>query len=1067
MNPSNNLYVIKASAGTGKTYTLAAHYIALLMNGQSYRSILAVTFTNKATAEMKERILTYLHAIARETELEDVQKFLDKVREVSHLRGLRQFEDKEYATKAESLMKDILADYDNMKITTIDSFLQLLLGGMAQALGQAAGYAVDLDLDHNITLAIDQVLTDEVVASNQVRHAVVNSLNERLNQEEKWDLRPQLIKMARKMYDEQVQKERDHIVFPSTEHPEYAQRLADYKAHLDWRDLAADAIASLQSELQNLSGLTNKDIVYGSDFISMLQRMRDSLDETLKDDDKIFTGLNPRGQANLERLTDPDNSSFRGIGDAYAIQQSLVNLLAQAAICRKAYLYCKLCREHINDLMLVGYVIERIRQNLKENNTILLVETACTLAKALQGEDASFILMKAGIRYRHIMLDEFQDTSTLQWQNFRLLVAELISQQGGSALIVGDVKQSIYRWRNGDYRIMDGLEQDPTIGSHYHELTLTRNFRSLPNITRFVNTTFYRLAAETSLQQHLYKEVLEAYTIDSPATDKDGFIGLWRHKTENARDHEANEQARNQLLQHMYQHIEEMLRLGYEPKDILILVRYSSDGKRVLRYFADHILGSEAYPLLTQAARIESVDSYLLEASIGVNVVISALRWYHLHDQVAKAYLQQNTGIDPDELLTRLQANTPLYDLVEQIIAHCLCQEGSYCGQDIAHINCLKDKLRTYIGQYGSDIQSFINYWDDTMHLDKIPVAEGNAIRLMTIHSAKGLEAKNVFLPFCNWPMNDDDRRGNQTWCSVEGLTTQDGNYALLPISLRKQAIEAGFQNEYSTELASQRIDNLNLLYVALTRPEHNLFVYVYDDGRESVGTLLFNAYARELTEDTHIQACDSYLMGKLCRHEALTRKLTMSKPFSFANASPIQASYSCQHADISFRQSRQTRDMLLTNHDACEEITHIEYGNLCHAIMEKIRTKDDLEHVLEDFRQHGAIPDHKAKDKIHTLISKLLNHPIASEWFDGQWHILREETVLIPTTDGIVERRMDRMMWLGNRAIILDYKFGIFKDEYPQQVRDYMQVARLMGFTDIQGYLWMAFQNRLIPITE
>lgn len=1076
-----NLYVIKASAGTGKTYTLAAHYIALLMYGVPYRNILAVTFTNKATAEMKERITTYLHAIARESNREEVQQFLHKVHEVAIQRGLcadtEPLPVSNYQQQAERLLPIVLSDYDNMKIMTIDSFLQTLLAGMAQVIGQAFGYAVELDSEHTITEAIDRLMTQDVAEREDIRQFVTRCLNDRLDRDQPWDLRRGLIRMAKMMYKEDVQQIRDHIVFPATEHPDYAERLSEYRKKQDWHTLLADEITQLKELLKDLGDLKKEDISNGLDFTNWIDDIKDSVAD-IAEKNAFFRPLGKRALKNLDLLTDPTKPSYKGTGDAAMVERRLRRAMELVERCRRIITRTEVVTRYLDDLMLVGYVIDRIRRDLRANNTILLAETAATLLRAMDEQDAQFVLLKAGIRYRHIMLDEFQDTSTLQWGNFHRLVHEIVSQVGGSTLIVGDVKQSIYRWRSGDYSIMAGLDQDPALAAHYESQSLTRNFRSRKAITQTVEDLFASIAQETDEQQLLYKELIDAAhsrpLLDDVLSANDGFVGLWSYDTNDKKAAEAT------MLRQMFEHMEQMLSSGYLPSDLMILVRNGkTDGKYVLQAFAETIRDTERFPHLSKAGKIISADSYHLDSSVSVNIIISVLKYLYLGDQVALAYVEANMPEvnpacqDVRAVIAELDRFAPLGDVIEQVISRLLCgEDGLYPGKDIAHLNGLRDNVRSYVGKYGSAVEEFLQYWDDKMHLKGVQSAEGADIRLMTIHTAKGLEAKNVFIPFCNWEMETSRQKAGEIWCAVDDLLTDDEQAAMLPIHDDKQMPEAGFEAEYEMEHRKQRIDNLNLLYVALTRPEDNLFVYILQ-GKNDVGELLCRQYTLE--GDDHREIGTLYSPCRKPEEKKPDDKQppkSKSEPFSFVkdDTQTLIASYSGEHAEIQFRQSQRSRDIVLHGADSAE-YSGREWGILCHEIMAHVRQAADVERVVDEYFCRGYIPSRERRDEVLRQIRLLIEHPVAQPWFDGSWQLMREDAILVPNMDGrlmgdaVVERRMDRVMIRGEQAIVLDYKFGAMQPKYKRQVREYIDILSRMGYKNVRGYLWIAPQNELIEI--
>ncbi len=464
--------VCRASAGTGKTFTLAAYYVGLLLSGESYRNILAVTFTNKATAEMKERILGYLYGIATDT---GDEAFLKKALELSGREIVRHGGssyvgdtmvrpvDRTFLmARAEQCFREMLLDYDNVQVSTIDSFLQTLLAGMAKMLGKAAGFRVELNLKQVITKAVDRLLTTDM--SPALQQIMGDYLQEQLRQEGRWDIRQTLITLALDLYNEQVQ-----------------MLVSDGKVELDEKTISAykrslDRWAQLP-EMQNLQ--------------NMVARAKNDNEASAKPDKQVGDAITRIERSLAGDKTLPSKDWFRWLTEnklAKTTDPLLLSINEQAARCGKIYRECMLTSSCLNDMRLMRSLLQEIETCLQDENRMLLAKTANTLRNALKEGDADFVLEKAGIRYKHIMIDEFQDTSTLQWQVFRPLIADVLAGEGHTLLIVGDIKQSIYRWRNGDWHIMAelGTESDP-FQAYYNKdfVPLVKNFRSRRNVVQF------------------------------------------------------------------------------------------------------------------------------------------------------------------------------------------------------------------------------------------------------------------------------------------------------------------------------------------------------------------------------------------------------------------------------------------------------------------------------------------------------------------------------------------------------------------------------------------------------
>ena len=1074
----HSLNVCRASAGTGKTFTLAAYYVGLLLSGVSYRNILAVTFTNKATAEMKERILTYLLTIAQGDSREDA--FFEKAKSFM-LSGTRAT-DGELRERAEVCFRQMLADYDNVCVSTIDSFLQTLLSGMAQLLGKGAGYSVELDIKRAITTAVDQILTTEM--TDQMEPIMVEYLQDQLDNEARWDIRGSIINMAQKLYDESVQmlNSEGKIDFD----PDHIRR---YKKTLDaWRTRPEfTRLATLREQVAaQYTSITQKS------FFNDMKRMLDNIEDSLRkpkemDADKRFMGMTA---AAYKSFSDTKRDKWQtATGALYGQIEEMQRL---CAICRRTYWECLITGQFLMDMRMMEGLVERINDNLAEANRTLLAETAATLTKALKPGDADFILEKCGIRYKHIMIDEFQDTSRLQWQVFLPLIKDILAAEGNTILIVGDIKQSIYRWRNGDWHIMDNLGKADNVLTPWFNSdfpALKKNFRSRRNVVQFNLQTMQRILAESEADKqnaYIYDEGYNGTNLaDYYNAKNDGgyvrFRAYPKHQSGSSLAAQVLRTPRVQadILTDVFTTIESLLQQGESPADIMILVRTNNEAMKVVKSFNDLRQNMDAFSVLGRT-RLVSADSFHLDRSASVLLVISGLRYIDTADPVAAEYIKLVApAADPLGQLAAIDRQMPLYEAVQDIVRLLLCNEqGEFLLPDVAYINCLLDNVRNYVADSGSDLHAFLQYWDDTMHDKSIPAPDTNAIRIMTIHSSKGLESKTLFIPFCTWDMESSNpQKTNILWC--EACVQPEGGEEPLryvPIKDSKQLQETAYAEAYTAEHRDLRIDALNLLYVALTRAADNLYIYadINISGKsgadpDSVGTLLLRACGMEedFTEadsaysDTEQPCFVEYTIGEEpCIRSVQAREETA--PFSFAGMEEIAATLCSNSHAVRFRQSQESALYTVMGAHSEDIIGHINIGNICHDILAQVAVRKDLPRVVEDFCRRGIIGSEQQRRDITALIDKAWTQPELCDWFSGHWQLLREQAILV---DG-EERRPDRVMISGQEVVVLDYKFGTqHKPEYRTQVLGYMDAMRALGYTRVKGYLWYARNGELKPV--
>ena len=1045
MKDGKTLTVCNASAGSGKTFSLAARYVACLLAGGagSYRSILAVTFTNKATQEMRDRILTHLYALGQG--LPD-RAFLGEVK-----RCVPNLEESDIRLRCSALFEEMLTHYDDVRVMTIDSFLQLLLAGLAQFIGLATSYEPELDVKGVVSKAVDQIMSTHIDEQPGLLESISDFVARQLEDESSWDVRGKLRKLGEELLKEAVQ-ERDADLQLDGAHIRAFEKLVDWKKSPEYQALQ-EAYAPLKDRSVEVSRFK-----YGNRHLAFLDRV-----------EALLVGK-PTGRNWSNGLGAGDLDYVESVHDALETAQArLHHVFTEKAV--PAYQCFQLTTQHLQELLLLGYIRNRIRHNLSDANRALLAETASRLVQAMRPGDADFILEKAGIRFRHILLDEFQDTSTLQWENFRRLVEEILAS-GGSTLVVGDTKQSIYRFRNGNRHLMEGLTPaHPTLGAFVHEHPLRRNFRTRREIVRFNLTTFAHLPAfvETPDQKPLtlYNEDFTGDNLTDyylTGAHEGGWVQLRAFTFDDDR-----EAVREQMLDEMFSEIERLLREGAAPSDCMILVRFTSEGQEVIERYRQ-LIHTEAYPLLSQTAIVSS-DSFQLDNSRSVNAAICGLKYVLRRDTVAQTFIRLCCPNADLEALDAIPRNLPLSEMLEDVIRAVLFPNGRFEGEDILYINNLRDQIRAYVTKNGSDAEALLTYWEDKMHEDAIGAAETQAIRLMTIHKAKGLEAKNVFLPFCDWPVNRvSSQNKDMLWCEPAVSDEAKQLLPIVPVTKSAKMPEAGYSREYTQELADEQIDNFNLLYVALTRAADRLFIYTdfaKDQPAKHVGWLL-----------TQIHGVESELTAgdRQMPQSGQTRKESLPQPFSFVEAEPVLSEFHSGTGQVEFKQSQDSFQYTLHGSaEAQEGIDRRAFGTICHDILARSEKREDVTLTLRQFVRQGIIRDEALAAEVEQTLDRAGENEQMCDWFSGRWELMREKTILLPESmyilnqgaDIVTEQRPDRVMICGDQAIVLDYKFGQMNERaYFAQVRHYMQLMRALGYARVEGYIWLAEEGKLIPVT-
>ena len=1055
------LMVCRASAGTGKTFTLAAYYIAMLLSGESYRNILAVTFTNAATAEMKERILTYLIKIAHGQE----EDFFRLVR--TYMLRDNDASDEVLRARAEANLHAILQDYDNFCVSTIDSFLQQLIRGMAQALNRTADFEITLDLKQVITKAVDTMLSSEL--TDDSKRTVFDYIKQRLDDGKSWDIRKGLIQIGEQLYEESVQIHGTSISAAPLVLDE--QRIDDYRkalyAHLNaareqFKEMATQAKRDRDAGVEYAKGADAKYLIENM-FASA------TAPESKKDDD-LFRGA-----------TDTKMEAVLADPQLRQLQQACDDM-------RRIYWEMTCSLTYLNDMRLMHALEQSVEHSLLSTNTALLAETAVTLARALRPGDADFILEKAGVRYRHIMIDEFQDTSLLQWSVFMHLIREVVAVPGQTVLIVGDTKQSIYRFRNGDWQIMEALGKTELQSVYNAKVEpLIRNQRSRERVVQFNLGVMQQVAKQDNLQfpisptdkrpagEALYDEGQVSKPLaDFYRTDKHpgGYVRCrfypYLKKNTAARFSEdfLKEPQQKALWDDVCATIEELLQSGERPQDILVLGRYNQETRDWSAYCREQ---GARFPLLNSTP-IVSRDSFKLDSCLTVRMLVEALRYLHIGSRTAWEFMRLHLDEDIIERLNTIDKAAPLYDRLHRILQIIGCDQGMYTGEDVAYVNSFLDQVQSFIAANGSDVKALLQYWEDKIKESAIGGNSGSeAIQLMSVHTAKGLEGKSVIILDACWDTTTDK---GVLWSPAIKLSKDSLSY--IPLKKSSDLLRTGegalYSRIYRQEHEAQLIDNYNLLYVALTRAADNLFVYAlpevtaHADGYKTVASSLldYTGLRSEFVSFDGSKMLLEYEDGSVHIHQP--EQTGAEQVFDFTGATPVSAVLYSDGGQVHFRQSQESAQYTSEAEDIEASTSQTDFGLLCHDIFAHIERAEDASQVLELYREQGLIDSDEQLARITELIRQAFADEQMKQWFDGSWQLMREWAILQPHAT----IRPDRVMIKGDTAIVLDYKFtDQQRHGYILQVRDYMSALRQMGYAHVEGWLWYAFSNQLVRVNE
>ncbi|MEI7828520.1 MAG: UvrD-helicase domain-containing protein [Prolixibacteraceae bacterium] len=1093
MSENNGLHIFKASAGSGKTFSLVGEYLKMLFDRhKSYRNILAVTFTNKATAEMKERILKELANLSEGGE----SKYLKMLKEFGNEQEIRR--------KGRFILKLILHDYSRFSVMTIDSFFQKVIRSFAREIRLNASFRTEIDSRQALEDAVD-LLFQEVDGNDLLMNWMVLFLEENLEEGRSWDFKQELLKFGKEVEKEAFKVHGDEFLEMLAEKETLSKYVSEIKNVIQKAESRLVKAGQAGIDLIEASGLTYDQFKGGKNsFSGLFNKLVNG-----KFDAPSQTVLNAVDHpGNWYKNTDPATIKnqiealyYGGLNSS--LKEALVALKEEIPEMNSARAILK----NIYPFGLLGNIAIKIKEVLRANNTVLLSDSGRMIGKIIEGNDTPFIYEKVGLIYRHFMLDEFQDTSRQQWSNFKPLVENALAS-GNSSIVVGDVKQSIYRWRNGDWNLLaNQLASD--LGHQMVQVkNLDDNWRSKKNIVDFNNTLYCRAStylndwfeSETNDQKFndLHGVISQAYNDhfqNCPQGEKpEGYVKLTFVDSEGSK---SKSDYREKAIILLIDQLEMVQKNGVKPEDIAILVRENSEAGKIAKALWER-KGTNpqsgcTYDVITSdtlkigqsqvvrfvvnffqffarkdqpRVRAEILYTYYrilqpLKTTSGTEMSVDLHDLFATDSKLPELFAEWLDTSSQSAFLTGLLA-LPLYDLAVEVADH--FELGAITGEKI-FLQAFLDMVLEYGREDCGGISGFLNWWETsgcnkTLNLTNVK----NFIRISTIHQAKGLEFPTVFIPFCNWEIGISNNKQPYIWSIPESEPYNSLKMVLLKCeSNLKNSV---FSYDYFRELLFCTMDNLNLLYVATTRAVNNLFVYL--------------PYKEEIKQPVTV----AELIQKLIEQPLLPDSIDKEKylePGKYWD--PVGKILELGAIVIPENQDSQSRDVkpndplilssgnskmkirlhskdyfLLTGNRQAERINK---GTVMHQILEKIKTRKDIEGAVSQVVDSGLISVGEGR-VIFAKIDGLLQEKPYSEWFSDQWRVLNERDIL---RVGASKHRPDRVMLKDNLAVIIDYKTGELSDKDIRQMKGYLADMKEMGYSSCEGNIWYLEKNELVKV--
>ena len=1052
--------LMKASAGSGKTYSLAREYIRLLMmplrevEGQlvrdrwSYRHILAVTFTNKATGEMKSRIIDELDILANDTASSDYRNYLKKQCSFGS--------DAELQSMARALLSEILNDYGSFHVSTIDSFFQQTLRSFAREIGQVAEYQVELDRDSLVEEASDRVLDSLSEEDNGLLKWLSSSTIEQIEDGRGFNLEGVITDFAKGYMSDDFRTKAEAIGLNESETFSEANLnrlrdickkiVGDYDSLLkkevvkvrDHFDALTDLAVNLKKNLEAITSIKYSGTISLDDFKMMRTCAGDG--------SKCFVGKKAKaayGEAGAEAAARVLQSFFSLDGHRLAVRNTAKILEAQVYVFRVA----ESLRKEFDKL-------------LKEKNVLSLNDTNTILRDIIGGTEIPFIYEKLGVKLHHFLLDEFQDTSVIQWDNFMPLLRNSIAD-GCYNLIVGDVKQSIYRWRDTDWRIIDsrvGEDLDRVVENPLHT-----NWRSAERIVSF-NNDFYRVLSARMDAQLSALEGGDDRTLsriyEDVRQETSGKIGVPGYVEMCFCD--KKEIAANAVKAVLDARDNKHFSL----KDIAVIVRTNNLGAEV------------ASALIKEKIDVVTNDSLRIGSCEAVRCVVARLYRCDNPDEATMSFYAGD--FDPSSV----EGGRSILSLCEELFRGVDVASG-----DTSYVLAFLDLVRDFEKKNGNSLSAFLKYWEEDGVLKSISSPEGSeAVTVITIHKVKGLDYPCVVLPFPKkgYLM----KSGEKHWESpdLEGTELEGLPSALYHVTLSENAGNDLFQGNMQRERRMQYIDTLNMWYVATTRASQLMYMVAPMPSKKlrdalpsgpdeeipwprfgSVADALY-IYARlgcggfkalergaleEMTDDPEGEK-ELFCLGESAVKWVKPGDSDNGQPESGVRGVGLKyVSYPLGTDRNRLRMSDKSREFFFPEEaPAGEVIDCCKHGSIVHAVLENVNAPSDLPGAVGMVYDAGLV-DGKEADRLEKWLAGAIADVESRGWFDISGGVYRNERTIVDPATGN-HTRPDRVVVREDGGVeIIDYKTGSMSQEHISQVRGYMDSYRRMGYADVSGYIW------------
>ncbi len=1035
---SNSSFVIySASAGSGKTYTLVKSYLKIILepkNHDIFKRILALTFTNKAVAEMKDRIIETLTVFSNASILNSPENTMF----ISLCEELNVPPEVLHKT-SKSVLENIMHNYASFDVSTIDGFTHRIIRTFAYDLKLPMNFEVELDQNILLNEAVDSLI-NKAGTNNELTKILVDFAIEKADDDKSWDIALDFNKIAKTLVNE------NHIPFLEALKHKTIEDFKELKTHL-LKEINSIEYSITSAADQILELIESPGILFEDFSGGYLPKHFRKLSNS-----NFNINFGAKWQENLETKTLYPKKVTSEI--AYKIEQMQPEIAVTFNKTKSAFFHRKFLKaiiKNITPLSVLSAISNQLDILKEDQNKLLISEFNTIISRQIKNQPTPFIYERIGEKFKHYFIDEFQDTSVKQWENLMPLIDNTLASEYGSTMLVGDAKQAIYRWRGGKAEQFMGLynKKSTPFNALQQIGNLTTNYRSAKAIVNF-NNGLFEFIAKNVLQNPdyigLYKNAAQGLNSVHEGLVSTTFLDITK---EDDRD--------TLFAKEVMRSIEKCIASGYTYGDITVLVRKKKEGIAVANVLNEHeipIISSETL-LLVNSPEVIFINNFLKLLLYPENneIKIEILNYLsqHLSIQDKHEFFIKTINLPVHKLFIWLKGydifvnenllQLPLFDLVETLI-----RNFNLALSSNAYIQYYLDVVLDFYSRNGTDVAEFLEYFDKKKDNLSIIAPKGqNAVQVMTIHKSKGLEFPVVIFPYADLDLYKEIEP--KEWFALDKVKYKDFSYALL--NFNNDFIHFGEEGLrlYNKHKAEQRLDNINLLYVALTRPKEQLYIISKNNNKseehKSYSDILIN-YIRDIDQwDYNKTEC---LFGHA--------KTSSEKNEARNNVGWQEKFISTSKEALNIKVI--TKSGLLWDTDQNKAI---EKGNLLHDIMAKIITSNDVEDVLQLYTQNNII-NSSQRNSLGELIFQIINNTKLAEYFSSDYKILNEKDILTKTGETI---RPDRLVLneKNNEAVIIDYKTGEEKKMHEIQIDKYARTIQEMGYA-IKNKMLVYINNRI-----